>query len=111
MKEVAFRWIDKYLIHLKITEKFYLLFLLPFAAIIFVSAILVDAASQQRLEITQQQLKLTANILQQQNISSTDAAILLQNSAIKVTNSSSDSKSGSIFAMLILKYYESTLTY
>ncbi|EAS64909.1 methyl-accepting chemotaxis protein [Photobacterium angustum] len=91
MKEVAFRWIDKYLIHLKITEKFYLLFLLPVTAIIFVSAILVDAASQQRLEITQQQLKLTANILQQQNISSTDASILLQNSAIKVASSSSDS--------------------
>ncbi|KJF94603.1 methyl-accepting chemotaxis protein [Photobacterium leiognathi] len=89
MKEVAFRWIDKYLIHLKLTEKFYLLFLLPFIAILFVSAILVDAAATQRSEITQQQLQLTANIFQQQNISSSDAAILLQNSAIKVSNTSS----------------------
>ncbi|PSW64243.1 methyl-accepting chemotaxis protein [Photobacterium leiognathi subsp. mandapamensis] len=89
MKEVAFRWIDKYLIHLKLTEKFYLLFLLPFIAILFVSAILVDAAATQRSEITQQQLQLTANIFQQQNISSSGAAILLQNSAIKVSNTSS----------------------
>ena len=34
MKEIPFRWIDKYLIHLKIQEKFYLLFFLPLLALV-----------------------------------------------------------------------------
>jgi methyl-accepting chemotaxis protein len=86
MKEVAFRWIDKYLIHLKLQEKFYLLFLLPLIAIISVSAILVDAANEQRIEITTNQLNTTATLLSKYNVSQSDAAALLTNSGLKLGN-------------------------
>ncbi|MGD8111837.1 methyl-accepting chemotaxis protein [Vibrio sp. TRT 17S01] len=45
MKEISFRWIDKYLIHLKIQEKFYLLFLLPVLALIILTAVLNNATN------------------------------------------------------------------
>ncbi|AGH80936.1 methyl-accepting chemotaxis protein [Psychromonas sp. CNPT3] len=45
MKEIAFRWIDKYLINLSIQEKFYLLFLLPLLAIVLVIALLTYTAN------------------------------------------------------------------
>ncbi|MGF1817463.1 methyl-accepting chemotaxis protein, partial [Vibrio splendidus] len=44
MKEIPFRWIDKYLIHLKIQEKFYLLFLLPLIALVILTLVLDSAA-------------------------------------------------------------------
>ncbi|MGF1703774.1 methyl-accepting chemotaxis protein [Photobacterium makurazakiensis] len=84
MKEVAFRWIDKYLIHVTLQEKFYLLFLLPILAIISIGTILVDAANQQRIEITTQQLQTTANMLSQQQISQSDASALLSSSYMAI---------------------------
>ncbi|CAG20589.1 methyl-accepting chemotaxis protein [Photobacterium profundum] len=86
MKEVAFRWIDKYLIHLKIQEKFYLLFLLPLIAIISVSAILVDAANEQRIEITTNQLNTATALLSKYNVNQSDAVSLLANSGLKLGN-------------------------
>lgn len=88
MKEVAFRWIDKYLIHLTIQEKFTLLFLLPVIAIVSVASILVDAADEQRIEITTQHLQNTASILSQHQIPSSEAAGLLLNSGLSVGTSS-----------------------
>ncbi|AJR09028.1 methyl-accepting chemotaxis protein [Photobacterium gaetbulicola] len=84
MKEVAFRWIDRYLIHITLQEKFYLLFLLPVIALISVATILADSASQQRIEITTQQLETTASLLSQQQISQTDAQRLLTNTNLHV---------------------------
>lgn len=46
MKEIPFRWIDKYLINLTIQEKFYLLFLLPVIAVIIVAFILNHSANE-----------------------------------------------------------------
>lgn len=77
MKEVAFRWIDKYLIHITIQEKFYLLFMLPLLAVLSISAILVDAADEQRLEFTNNQLSATANLLAEYQVGQTDAARML----------------------------------
>lgn len=84
MKEVAFRWIDKYLIHITIQEKFYLLFLLPIITVISIGSILVDGANKQRIEITTQQLDSTAALFSQQKISQSDAYSLLANSNIQV---------------------------
>ncbi|MGF1723789.1 methyl-accepting chemotaxis protein [Photobacterium nomapromontoriensis] len=84
MKEVAFRWIDKYLIHISIQEKLYLLLLLPMIAVISTGTILVDTANEQRIEITTQQLNSTASLLSQQKISQSDAYTLLANSNIQV---------------------------
>ena len=84
MKEVAFRWIDKYLIHLTLQEKFYLLFLLPIIAVISVTAILVDAADDQRIEITTNQLNSTAIILSEYQVSQSDASAFLSQNGLKV---------------------------
>ena len=46
MKEIPFRWIDRYLIHLKIQEKFSLLLILPIIALISVSLVFNNAAER-----------------------------------------------------------------
>ncbi|MBC7004844.1 methyl-accepting chemotaxis protein [Photobacterium sp. BZF1] len=84
MKEVAFRWIDRYLIHITLQEKFYLLFLLPIIALMSVATILADSASQQRIEITTQQVETTATLLSQQKISQSEAQRLLANTNLHV---------------------------
>ena len=84
MKEVAFRWIDRYLIHITLQEKFYLLFLLPVIALMSVATILADSASQQRIEITTQQLETTASLLSQQQVSQADAQRVLANTNLHV---------------------------
>ncbi|MGR5147163.1 methyl-accepting chemotaxis protein [Photobacterium alginatilyticum] len=86
MKEVAFRWIDKYLIHITIQEKFYLLFLLPIIAILSISAILVDAADEQRIEITTNQLNSTAALLSEYQVSLSDAPVLLAKTGARIGN-------------------------
>ncbi|WP_330959656.1 methyl-accepting chemotaxis protein [Photobacterium sp. 53610] len=82
MKEVAFRWIDKYLIHLKLQEKFYLLFLLPLFGIITVSAILADAGEKQHEALISQKLHSTANLLAEMKVSQIDAPTLLNGTHI-----------------------------
>ncbi|KMV28760.1 chemotaxis protein [Photobacterium swingsii] len=84
MKEVAFRWIDKYLIHLKLQEKFYLLFLLPFIAVISVSAILVDTAGKHRIENTTNHVASMSALLSAKQVDRTEANSLLINSGLRV---------------------------
>ncbi|QUJ68633.1 methyl-accepting chemotaxis protein [Photobacterium sp. GJ3] len=84
MKEVAFRWIDKYLIHLKLQEKFYLLFLLPLLGMITVSAILADAGEKQYQSLITLNLESAATLLAEQQASQPDAAGLLQGTHIAI---------------------------
>lgn len=80
MKEITFRWIDKYLIHLRLQEKFYLLFLLPLLAVINISFVLVNAADKQKIDITTTQLQSTISLLSKYQVNETDARSLLVNS-------------------------------
>lgn len=84
MKEVAFRWIDKYLIHLKLQEKFYLLFLLPFIAVISISAILVDSAGKHRIENTTNHVASMSALLSAKQVERSEASSLLINSGLRV---------------------------
>ncbi|QUM77391.1 methyl-accepting chemotaxis protein [Moritella sp. 24] len=84
MKEITFRWIDKYLIHLKLQEKFYLLFLLPLFAVINISFVLVGAADKQKEEIVTSQLYSTASLLSKYQVSEADARSLLANSNLQL---------------------------
>ncbi|CED61096.1 Hypothetical methyl-accepting chemotaxis protein [Moritella viscosa] len=79
MKEITFRWIDKYLIHLRLQEKFYLLFLLPLLAVINISFVLVSAADKQKIDITTTQLQSTISLLSKYQVNETDARSLLVN--------------------------------
>ncbi|MGL4828156.1 MAG: methyl-accepting chemotaxis protein [Vibrio sp.] len=64
MKEIPFRWIDKYLIHLKIQEKFYLLFLLPMAALVIVTLALDSAADLMLQQLYRQELLLMKDLIE-----------------------------------------------
>lgn len=81
MKESAFRWIDKYLIHLKIQEKFYLLFLLPIIALLSLTAIMDSAADSMMAETLEHEVQFIASMLDQQQVSRQDAVTLLSQSA------------------------------
>lgn len=48
MKQVAFRWIDKYLINVKLHENFLVLFFTAVLAVVVMGVCFVDAASSQR---------------------------------------------------------------
>lgn len=84
MKEITFRWVDKYLIHLKLQEKFYLLFLLPLLAVMNVAFVLMDVADKQKIDIMTSQLQSTANLLSQYQVNEADARSLLANSNMQL---------------------------
>ncbi|RIZ53874.1 methyl-accepting chemotaxis protein [Vibrio sp. PID23_8] len=80
MKEIAFRWIDKYLIHLKIQEKFYLLFFLPVLALIILTFVMNSAAGTLISDMNQEELVLMKGLIEAGNLSQTQVANLIANS-------------------------------
>ncbi|WP_429088836.1 methyl-accepting chemotaxis protein [Aeromonas allosaccharophila] len=70
MKEVKFRWVDRYLIHLTISEKFHIAFWLPLFIIAFLSWYMLAASHQQEISLRvaqlQQQVETTAQLMSQQ---------------------------------------------
>ncbi|EKB28760.1 methyl-accepting chemotaxis protein [Aeromonas dhakensis] len=57
MKEVKFRWVDRYLIHLTISEKFLITFWCPLLFIAFISWYLLADGHQQEMQLRLDQLK------------------------------------------------------
>lgn len=80
MKEIPFRWIDKYLIHLKIQEKFYLLFLLPVIALIILTLVLDNSADQMLHHLYQDELILMRNLIEAGNLSQDQVANIIKDS-------------------------------
>ncbi|AXN30372.1 methyl-accepting chemotaxis protein [Vibrio coralliilyticus] len=80
MKEIPFRWIDKYLIHLKIQEKFYLLFFLPIIALLVLTFVLDSAADQMLNHLYQDELVLMKGLIESANLTQNQVASLLANS-------------------------------
>lgn len=80
MKEIPFRWIDKYLIHLKIQEKFYLLFLLPVVALVILTLVLDNAADNMMHHLYQDELALMRNLIEEGNLSRTQVASIIATS-------------------------------
>ncbi|MEH8198320.1 methyl-accepting chemotaxis protein [Aeromonas allosaccharophila] len=72
MKEVKFRWVDRYLIHLTISEKFHIAFWLPLFIIAFLSWYMLAASHQQEISLRvaqlQQRVETTAQLVSQQPI-------------------------------------------
>ncbi|HHQ4768267.1 methyl-accepting chemotaxis protein [Aeromonas veronii] len=70
MKEVKFRWVDRYLIHLTISEKFHIAFWLPLLIIAFLSWYMLAASHQQEISLRvaqlQQRVETTAQLVSQQ---------------------------------------------
>ncbi|QDE29565.1 methyl-accepting chemotaxis protein [Shewanella polaris] len=86
MKEVAFRWIDKYLINVKLQENFLVLFFTAVLAIVVIGICFIDAASSQRTVEAQQQVDLIAQLASSTQLSSSELAPLLQNTPINIGN-------------------------
>ncbi|NVC63973.1 methyl-accepting chemotaxis protein [Vibrio sp. 05-20-BW147] len=82
MKEIPFRWIDKYLIHLKIQEKFYLLFLLPLVALLILTLVLDNAADAMLNHLYQDELVLMKNLIEAGNLSRSQAMDILASSDV-----------------------------
>lgn len=70
MKEVKFRWVDRYLIHLTIGEKFYVSFWLPLLIIAFLSWYMLASSHEQevqlRVQLLQEQVETVAQLVSQQ---------------------------------------------
>ncbi|MFM5579083.1 methyl-accepting chemotaxis protein [Aeromonas veronii] len=70
MKEVKFRWVDRYLIHLTISEKFHIAFWLPLLIIAFLSWYLLANIHEQEIKLKveqlQQRVETTAQLVSQQ---------------------------------------------
>ncbi|MEF1191754.1 methyl-accepting chemotaxis protein, partial [Vibrio parahaemolyticus] len=80
MKEIPFRWIDKYLIHLKIQEKFYLLFILPLLALVILTLVLNSAANALISGMYQEELMLMKGLIEAGNLSQAQVANLIAGS-------------------------------
>ncbi|EIT7025651.1 methyl-accepting chemotaxis protein [Vibrio vulnificus] len=80
MKEIPFRWIDNYLIHLKIQEKFYLLFLLPLIALLILTLVLDNAADAMLNHLYQDELILMKNFIEAGNLSRSQVMDILASS-------------------------------
>ena len=84
MKEVAFRWIDKYLVDVKMQENFLILFFAPLFAIIVVSMTLMDASQSQQSQLLQQEMETVATLIAQSDLNQGDVSRILANSNIQV---------------------------
>ncbi|WP_028113769.1 methyl-accepting chemotaxis protein [Ferrimonas kyonanensis] len=82
MKEVAFRWVDKWLIHLSLREKFYLIFLLPLVAFLFFSSVLIRQADHRADQALAQQQQLVQGLLAAADLSRAEVAERLQGSGL-----------------------------
>ena len=80
MKEIPFRWIDKYLIHLKIQEKFYLLFLLPLLALVILTLVLDSAADSLLAHLYQEEMLLMKGLIEASQLTKDQVAQLVSSS-------------------------------
>ena len=83
MKEVAFRWIDKFLVNLKIQENFLILFFSSLLAMIIVSLTLVNAIQNQQEQALHQEVRLVAGLIANTELNSTQVSNLLADSNIQ----------------------------
>ncbi|CAG23716.1 methyl-accepting chemotaxis protein [Photobacterium profundum] len=84
MKEIAFRWIDKYLVNVTLKENFLILFFTPVLAIIIVSLTLINASESQQKQLLQQNMGTVANLIAQSNLTENDVNRILTGSNIQV---------------------------
>ncbi|WP_421234071.1 methyl-accepting chemotaxis protein [Aeromonas jandaei] len=82
MKEVKFRWVDRYLIHLTISEKFHIAFWLPLLIIAFLSWYLLANSHEQEIKLKveqlQQRVETTAQLVSQQPTLTLPAELRIQ---------------------------------
>jgi len=90
MKEVAFRWIDKYLVDIKIKENFLVMFFTPLLAIILVSLTLMDAAESQQKQLVNKHMNTIAQLIEKSDLSKQDVTQILAQGSVQVGGQSRD---------------------
>ena len=80
MKEIPFRWIDKYLIHLKLQEKFYLLFLLPILALVILTLVFDSASNAMLNHLYQDELRLLSQLIETGQLNQAQVADMIRDS-------------------------------
>ena len=80
MKEIPFRWMDKYLIHLKLQEKFYLLFLLPITALLILTLVLDSASNSMLNNLYQDELLLMRQLIEAGQLTQAQVADMIRGS-------------------------------
>ncbi|MGI2176010.1 methyl-accepting chemotaxis protein [Shewanella ulleungensis] len=88
MRDVAFRWIDKYLINVKLQENFFALFFTALLAIVVISVCFIDVMSSQRITESQQQVDVVAKLAAAAQIPSSELATVLQNTNLSISQHS-----------------------
>ncbi|MCL1059485.1 methyl-accepting chemotaxis protein [Shewanella gelidimarina] len=86
MKEVAFRWIDKFLVNIKLQENFLILFFSSLLAILIVSLTLISAEQDQKNKQLQQEIHLVSNLISKTELSQNELSGILANSNLKLGN-------------------------
>ncbi len=109
MKEIPFRWIDKYLIHLKIQEKFYLLFFLPLLALVILTLVLNSAANSLISDLYQEELMLMKGLIEAGNLSQSQVASLIASSDTITLGTGPDSVSVMNGAFSLVASHEQSL--
>ncbi|ELR64399.1 Methyl-accepting chemotaxis protein [Photobacterium marinum] len=84
MKEIAFRWIDKYLINVTLKENFLILFFAPILAIIIVSTTLIDAAQTQQNLLLQKEVETVAALIEQSDLEQNQIQQILAGSSLQL---------------------------
>lgn len=90
MKQVAFRWIDKYLIHVKIQENFLILFFAPLLAILIVSMTIKNAAEDQQNRILLQESKTITQLIEGSSLSTEEINRILAKSNFNSLDNNND---------------------
>lgn len=88
MREIAFRWIDRYLINVTLKENFMLLFFAPVLAMAIVTATLIDAAQDQQETLVTQHLEIMNRLVAESGISDHQVARAIVGSGIEQNSQS-----------------------
>ncbi|PKG75544.1 methyl-accepting chemotaxis protein [Shewanella sp. Choline-02u-19] len=86
MKEVAFRWIDKFLVNIKLQENFLILFFSSLLVMLIVSLTLISAEQDQKNKQLQQEIHLVSNLISKTELSQNELSGILANSNLKLGN-------------------------
>ncbi|WP_299796677.1 methyl-accepting chemotaxis protein [uncultured Shewanella sp.] len=86
MKEVAFRWIDRYLVNVKLQENFLILFFSSLLAILIVSLTLISAEQDQKNQQLKQEITLVSSLISKTELTQSEVSALLSNSNLQLGN-------------------------
>ncbi|CAM4202089.1 methyl-accepting chemotaxis protein [Vibrio agarivorans] len=93
MREIAFRWIDRYLINVTLKENFLFLFFAPVLAMVIVCSTLIDAAEDQQQALLNANIETMNRLIASADLSEQQILSALADSGVKLTSSNTHTPS------------------